>query len=552
MAVEVELKLSAPAETIEALSRSAPVARASRGRGVVKTLENTYYDTPDLRLLGRGVALRVRKDGERFVQTVKTDSGPGGAVARRGEWETPIAGPEPDLAAVGDADARELLGPILPGELRPVFSNRVRREVRLVDGPDDSGRARAIEVAADVGEIRAGDATEPIAEIELELREGSAEHIFDLALALHRIGGVRIEQRSKAERGYALSTDLAPRWRKAAPVVFDPGATIDEALADVFDACFRHWTANEAAALDGRDPEGVHQMRVGLRRLRSALSVFGPLLPEDALAWLQEEAGSALGALGRARDLDVFLGELLSPVAEEFPGEECLAALRRAAARERTEGYERAGSAIVSPRYTEFVLRFGGWLEGRRWRTEGASGVLDRPLAAYADALLEKRHRKALRLGRRFGKLSTEGRHRVRIALKKLRYTSEFFESLHPDRETRRYVKSLSRLQDSLGHLNDVAVAERLVDGLAAQGGSPGERAELQRAAGLLIGWYARGVADTEPETVANWKAFSAAAPFWRRAAPAAARSPAKRRSRPRRLAAGPPARHHGRNREEP
>ena len=288
------------------------------------------------------------------------------------------------------------------------------------------------------------------------------------------------------------------------------GTTIDEALARVLAACFRHWTANESAALDGRDPEGIHQMRVGLRRLRSALSVFGPLLPADALAWLELEANHVLGMLGRARDLDVFLDELLSPVVGEFPGEECLAALRRAAERERVEGYERAGSAIVSPRYTEFVLRFGGWLEGRRWRTGDTVGALDRPLAAYADELLEKRHRKTLGLGRRFETLTVERRHRVRIALKKLRYTSEFFESLHPGRRTGRYVKSLSRLQDGLGHLNDVAVARRLVEELANRSASPGDRATLQRAAGLLIGWYARGVVDTEPETVASWKAFRA------------------------------------------
>lgn len=528
--VEAELKLTASAETIEALSRSEVVARMAQGRGVVRNLESAYYDTPDLRLSGRGIALRVRGDGERFVQTVKMEAESGGALVRRGEWEAPVADSRPDLAAIGDAEARERLGLILPGELRPVFTNRVRREVRLIDGPDDSGRDRAIEIAVDVGETRAGGAAEPISEIELELLRGSAENVFDLALALHRIGHVRVEHRTKAERGYALSTGASPRWRKARPVVFGPRTTIDEALARVLAACFRHWTANEPAALDGRDPEGVHQMRVGLRRLRSALSVFGPLLPADALEWLEREAGSALGALGRARDLDVFLDELLDPVIGEFPDEECLAALRRAAERKRAEGYEQARSAIGSPRYTEFVLRFGGWMEGRRWRTGDTAGALDRPLAAYADELLEKRHRKTLRLGRRFETLTAERRHRVRIALKKLRYAVGFFESLHPGRETGRYAKSLSRLQDGLGHLNDVSVARRLVEDLANRGAPSGDRVALQRAAGLLIGWCARGVVDTEPELVASWEAFRAAAPFWRRqAVRVAVRSPGKR-----------------------
>lgn len=513
---EIELKLSAAPDIIKALAHSATIKHGSQGDGIVKQLESTYFDTPDLRLRSRGISLRVRKDGGHYIQTMKTAGGAGGAIARRGEWETPVVGPLPDLAAINEPDARELLGLILPGELRPVFTNRVRREVRRVNGSGKDGRPRMIEVAVDLGETQSGEATEPIAEIELELLSGGPENVFDMALELHRIDSVHIERRSKAERGYALSTNTFPVWHKARPISFNPGASLDESLAAVFDGCFRHWTANEAAAADGRDPEGIHQMRVGLRRLRSALSIFGPLLPGDSLAWLKTEARHVIGALGQARDLDVFLAELLTPVIDEFPHEPALATLKRAAERAKAGGYDQARAAIAAPRYTEFVLRFGGWVEGRRWRTDGNTDVLTQPLIGYADKLLGVRHGKALKLGRKFETLSVDDRHRVRIALKQLRYTSEFFESLHSGRKTKRYVKSLARMQDSLGHLNDVAVAERLIEEISKGAIIPSERAEIQRATGLLVGWFTRGVADAEPETVSNWKTFAAAMPFWR------------------------------------
>lgn len=512
---EIELKLSAAPAVIKALAHSAPIERDSEGHSVIKHLESTYFDTPDLRLQNRGIALRVRKDGDRYVQTMKSQGEASGALLRRGEWEAVVSGPEPDLSAIGDADARELLGLILPGELRPVFTNRVRREVRKVNGFDAHGRQRMIEVAADIGDIRSAEAKEPIAEIELELVKGAPENVFDLALALHQIKNLTVETRSKSERGYALSTGALPAWHKATPILFRKKTTIGEALGSVLRGCFNHWIANQPAAIDGRDPEGVHQMRVGLRRLRSALSVFGAFFDASALEWLKAEARHAITSLGQARDLDVFLDELLAPVIEAFPDHAALATLKQAAEKERAKGYAKARAAIASPRYTEFVLRFGGWVEGGRWQGEGQSDIFEQPLITYADKLLEKRHRRVIKLGRKFESLPVEDRHRVRIALKKLRYTSEFFQSLHPGRATKRYVKAMGQLQDSLGHLNDVAVADRLVNDLVDRAADAAEKTELGMAAGLVVGWHSRGVTDSEPETVANWRGFAASTPFW-------------------------------------
>src|SRR3546814_4235956 len=124
--------------------------------------------------------------------------------------------------------------------------------------------------------------------------------------------------------------------------------------------------------------------------------------------------------------------------------------------------------ALASPRYTRFLLRLGGWLEDRGWRPEATREAaremaLAQPLVALADALLAKRHRQALKRGRGFAKLPTAERHQLRIAVKKLRYTTEFFRGLYPPKRSKGYLAALRDLQESLGHLNDVAGAEHLL-----------------------------------------------------------------------------------------
>jgi triphosphatase len=513
--METELKLSGDPHVIAGIADAEALVTQAREPGTVRNLEGVYYDTPDHRLHRRGLVLRVRQDGARFVQTIKSEATGGGAVLNRGEWEADLASPAPDLSAVADDALRERIGLILPGELVPVFSTRVRRTILRVTGGDARGRERVIEVALDTGEIVAGNVVEPVSEVELELVEGDAETVYEFALALHRSDTLHVELRSKSERGYALATGNPPRWHKASAVALSRETPVEEALAAALRSCFGQWTANIPAALDGRDPEGVHQMRVGLRRLRSAVVIFRPLLADSDRAWLSREGRFMLRALGPARDLDVFLDELLPAVAVALPGEAALAVLRRAAERRREAAYTAARSAIRSARHTEFVLAFGAWLEGSRWRN-GAADVLAAPLDAYSGSLLDDRHRRARKRGRRFAHLSVEERHAVRIALKKLRYATHFFLSAYPGHPTTRYLKRLTRLQGALGHMNDVAVAERLVGEITSAADDPAARDALAQASGLVMGWHARGISELEPATLAAWESFRRATPFWR------------------------------------
>jgi triphosphatase len=514
---ETELKLAVDPETLERLRKAPAILGRAKGRATTKALESVYFDTMGHDLDRRRVTFRVRRAGETFVQTIKTKRANDGLLARD-EWEWPVGGPQPDLSVIVEEEPRELLSGIDPVDLRPVFTSVVKRTVRQIHVA-----GAGIEVAFDVGELRTPEgAVAPISEIEFELRTGEAHALYSVALELAASGPMRVETRSKSARGFALARETLNGPEKGHKPSFGQDTTVEAALCEIVGACLLHLAGNEACALEGRDPEGIHQMRVATRRLRSALALFEAFLPLDTRAWLTDEVRWLGGELGPARDWDVFLEELLAPVRTALDGAgggaqaEDLDRLRRAAWERREQAYERARAAIHSARYTTLHLRIGAWIERRGWRDQPVSEQsvrLFQPVAGLADALLDRRHRQARKRGRGFARLPAEARHRLRIALKKLRYAVEFFQSLHDDKTARRYVEHLAGLQDRLGHLNDVATAARLLRELHPDG-APQDPAEA-RAAGIVIGWHARGVIDNEDQLVRRWKTFAGTKPFW-------------------------------------
>jgi triphosphatase len=523
---EIELKLRLdPADLPRLKELALPGAPA---RAVTRRLESVYFDTPDLRLYRRAVTLRVRRQGRRFVQTVKGPSQGDGLLQLRGEWEGPVASCAPDLDALPDPAARAQLGPLAPADLKPVFESRIRRTARIVRDPD--GGDGRVEIAIDHGEIRtSAGAAQEVCEVELELKSGDPKTLYRLALILAEHVPLRVERRTKAERGYALAAglDAAPAPRKAARIDYPADATVEQVMEGIVREGLEHVAANEAAVLDGSDSAGVHQMRVGLRRLRSALAVFRDLLPGEQRETLDRELKWLTDELGAGRDWDVFAEGLLAPVRAALGGDAAgapaLDALSSLVDEARRRGGEAARAAVRSPRYAALLLTLSGWLRTRGWRAQPvseASAVLFRPAAEEAARLLDERHRQVRRRGKGFQGLAPEPRHRVRIALKKLRYATEFFRPLHGaggrgGKAFDRYHRRLADLQESLGHLNDVATAERLIAGLEPLAAEVGAPPEWRIGGGLVVGWHARGVADGEARIVRDWAAFADARPYW-------------------------------------
>jgi inorganic triphosphatase YgiF len=509
--VELELRLAGDPETLHAVFKSPPLTPASEQNDDVSELESRYFDTPDLDLRAKGLAYRVRANGKGFKQTLKAGDEAKAAVLKRGEWETPLEDAEPKPAILPKRAREQMPKAAFEDGLEQAFATRVKRLTREVTF-GDNGR---IEAALDLGEIETGTGDLPIAEIELELLEGEPVALYDLALELQKIGPLRLETRSKSARAFDQLTERPPSWHRGDAAHLSAGDSVDDAMAAVFQSCFDQWLANQAAAIDGRDPEGVHQLRVALRRLRSALSVFKKLIPADQLLWLQADARRAISALGPARDWDVFQSDLLAPVLAARPADLGLKALSsRARTRCRT-GYRQARKHLESADYTCSALRFGQWLEQRAWRQEGGAKqgqLLARPITDFAGKLLKKRRHQALAKGKNFDDLPTAERHELRIAMKKLRYSVEFFRPLYEKVAVKPFLDRVKALQDDLGLLNDVAVAEGLLTDLMAR---PGKR-DIGGAAGLVIGWHARGVGSAEPALRRDWKAFAEAYPFWR------------------------------------
>ena len=510
-ALEVELTLGGDPAALDRGWRAAVPA----GRdGTSQRLRSTYFDTGDFRLRRRGFTLRIREDGERLVQTLKSD-GPAGAVLRRNEWSRPVETPVPILPVAPDPAVRAAVGPLQSVELAPAFSTDVMRRTAVVEVAAPNHGTALVELALDSGEIRARNRHDTISELELELIEGPVSALYELAMTLQASAPLRIQTASKAKRGYVLAGGEGYAGQKAPSLALAPGISVDEALSAIFRGCAGHCAANHDAVLDRSDPEGVHQFRVALRRLRSALSAFKGVLSSDDADWLEREAKRLIGLLGPARDWDVFITETLAVVRAARPGDETLKHLAAAAEAERARAYERA-EVLRAPDYTAFLLRFGRWIETAGWREQADHVVLDQPLAHLAGRLLDKRHERVLKRGRGFKQLSDSRLHQLRIVLKKLRYASEFFAAQFPDSQPRPYIKAARRLQDDLGRLNDSAVAEQRLTELLHTQRKSGDYAEIGVAAGQVIGWHARACAEARTRIAEDWRAFAAARPYWR------------------------------------
>jgi triphosphatase len=507
---EIELKLHAAPTELDALLHD-PLLTARRvGEPRTERALTVYYDTPGLELARRGVALRVRRLGNRRLQTVKTrrkgDGGDNG-IANRTEWEWPIRGDEPDLSLLAGEVVGELIPPEAREALRPVFSTDIER-TRVEVAADAATR---VELALDRGKICAGEHEAPVSEVELELLPSEGDPrpgaLFELALDLQRGRDLSLSTESKADLGYALLAPQPVAARKAAPLELAEDITLGAAFRAIARNCVAHLLDNQAAALAGNDIEGIHQMRVAVRRLRAALALFRKALGKTERKAIGGELKWLAGELGPARDWDVLVGETLNkPALREALGGDAAAGLAALVEPAREAARARAVAALRSARYTTLVLTLGLLLEGERWRRPEAARLAARPLARRASRLLDRHARAARRSGKGIESLAAEDRHELRKRLKTLRYAGTFLRSLYPGKKATRYIASLAELQDILGELNDYETARALL----AEAAAPDE----PRAARLVA---LIGVAEQQrlAELPGRWKRFKKSAAFW-------------------------------------
>jgi triphosphatase len=475
---EIELKFQVPAAQREALRRRVATVSAIRQR-----LQAQYFDTPDRALAAAGIALRLRREGPRWVQTLKAIDG---HAVNRLEHNVPLTGPPGRAAALPAMDplrhrespAGERMAQVLAaakGPLAPLYRTDIRRTARRIR----SGGA-TIEIAFDEGTIVAGERRLAVCEIEFELISGRIEGLWPLARQWALRHSLWLDVRSKAERGDRLAQNIGmPPAVKAAPVQPLPADTsCDAALRHMVGQALQHALANAAdIADDNFSAEHVHQARVAMRRLRSLLRELGTAGGSGRPAWsgaVDPDWEAALAAsfaqLGSTRDRDVLMAQW-SPrfAAGGVPAIEWPAA---------ATDVPPPGEVLREPALQALWIALLAFALGQ---PPAAADPVDKPLHRAVAAALERQWRKLRTAARHFADLHDDDRHRLRKRMKRLRYVAEFLAPPFPRKRVAAFMRALRVAQEALGEYNDASVARALFAGEAA----------TQPAAWFAIGWMA-------------------------------------------------------------
>lgn len=493
--METELKFALSPEAREQIERHAKALATADGAST-QTQRTTYFDTPGQALRKKGFTLRVREADGDFVQTVKSA---GNGTLHRRECEWPVDSAEPDhrlLAGVPGA-------PGLDGEaLEPVFRTDVRRTSLSVT----PAAGAKVELAFDDGSVTAGDAGEPLSELELELKNGAEDALFRLGLDLLQVAPLALLNESKAERGWRLRDGVRPKARKPHPVALEPGIAVHEAFARLSAGVLDDLLANQPAALCGDEVEGIHQMRVGIRRLRSLLVLFEGFVEPHAAARFEDELRRLGRVLGEGRDWDVFLDESLPAVIETAADLKTVEPLRAAAGERRHAAHQAAKKAVQETSFTRFVLAF------RAWSASAEATMTDRvgeqALEELAPDMLDRLARKVEKRLAEADPDEPVTLHELRKSAKKLRYAIEYFDSLYGGR-SERYYRRCSALQKRLGALNDLVTLQRLAEELTA------DRLDLAPALGVVGNRCQAQLARAVDRVAKPLMRMERATPFW-------------------------------------
>jgi triphosphatase len=460
MSHEVELKFDLAAEDVAGLRACPSLAGEPARAGRVDTF---YFDSKDGAVRRAGFSLRVRRAEGRHVQTVKHKPASAAGLFVRREWEREVAGPGLDREALAKTPLGRLLDATGAGPLVRQVRSQFRRTTWLV-----THKGSRVEIVLDEGVVAGGGGEAPLCELELELKSGKPRALFALAQEIGAAVPLRLGVLSKAERGYALAEKSLSEPARADAVALAAPLSEGEGFRAVAHACLRHYRLNEIVLLARRDTDALHQARIALRRLRSALSLFRTTVRgkdyqevRDGLSWLS-------GQLGDARNVDVLIAS-----AGLDPDDPARGRLLKA----RAKAYDRVEAALGSERVRALMLRLALWIEAGAWRFRERA---TRDIAGLAAHQLERQWRRVRRHGARLGKTGPDDRHRLRLDVKKLRYAAEFLAGLSGKKAERarrdRFIAALKELQERLGDLNDAEAAEAMTAKLG-----PGLRGSAER-----------------------------------------------------------------------
>jgi inorganic triphosphatase YgiF len=494
---ELELKVELSKPDVDRLAGEVAAGDLCIGPAATKELRTVYFDTPQHGLHAAGVSLRLRHQDGGWEQTVKVDQHVESGVSNPIELQTFVEEERPDIGKISDKKVRRAVQKALSdASLHPIFETVVQRTTRSIKIKDSE-----IELAIDDGEVRAGEERQDLREAEFELKAGSAEGLLLAAEKLLVGHELKLSSRSKAERGYRLALgkkDDSIDPEKARPAPISRKDTCRKALSSILHSAVRQVLVNHRAVLQSNDPEAAHQLRIGLRRLRSALRALRPLVDRASLRAFEHSARDIGRSVGILRDADVLILEVHATVEAVATDKTGFAELHEALLRNRQAKRDEVRRVLSGPQWSKLQLYLALWP-----RMLNEIDGLDKPISKQARKILAKAWKKPAKLGRHLDCLGVAQRHEMRKALKKLRYQAEFMTPLFDQREAKQFIRRLEVLQKVFGYINDVRMTPRLVEiQQERQAGSDAARAAS----------YAAGHHDAEAAYV-----WSRASKAWRR-----------------------------------
>ena len=502
---EIELKFQVKPEDLARVREHQGVA----GSASLTNLRSVYFDTPNHYLRRHGLTLRVRTGGERITQTVKRQDGQ--RLFDRDEWEAAVENEVPDSSKWAGTPLAKLLKPKRVRRLTPVFVTTVERASQVCEGA-----AGQVEVSVDQGEISAGDLRQPINEVEFELKGGSVGALFEIVRSVGSDPRLTLSFESKAERGYQLVHGQLSDPRATHAPVLKRRATAREAFPTLSRACLPPIASGAELMRHSQNPEVIHQLRISIRRLRTVLAVFAPMLAGPEHTHFLAELLWFGGELDAAREIDVLIRRNYETKRSRRITDPTVSALIGELDRHRAAAYHRAATAFQSDRFAGFLLEFAEWVEMGGWLIDSevsTSAVRNGGAGALAAEFLNRMQRRVRKDSRHLSKLTPTSRHKLRIKIKNIRYCEVFFRRTLSGASRRRLragAPFLSVLQADLGSLNDLECGQRFLAGVQDaettrvlrdhlhQAGS--ERRLLSKATRALRDW--RSVAHPEKRLV--------------------------------------------------
>jgi inorganic triphosphatase YgiF len=503
---ELELKVELSSSAIERLAGELPKTDLSIGPASTEKLRTIYFDTPAHGLHEAGLSLRLRSQDGGWLQTVKADQHVAGGLSNPVELEALLATDRPDVAKIADKKIKRSLEKALKGAcLRPVFETVVERTKRKIKVEESE-----VELVVDAGEVRTPEARAELNEAELELKAGSAEGLLLAAESVLAGHEFKFGTRSKAERGYRLALEKrgsSAEPEKSRPVRIRRKADSATAFAAILGSASRQILVNRTAVLETDDPHATHQLRIGLRRLRSALYALRPFVNSPSLKSFEHHTRELAASVGALRDADVLISAIEAPVEAKASDKSGFAELNAALLRHRRARREELRAALQGPAWTRFQLYLALWP-----LTLQDNARLARPIAKVAPKVLRKVWKKCAKLAAAIDELDGEERHQMRKALKKLRYQAEFFAPLFADKKTEAFVRQLKALQDVFGYVNDVRMAPRLIEIERRHGASGSDAA---RAAGYTLGHHEAEARHVWHDAAPAWRKLERVSRYW-------------------------------------